>query len=251
MKTLIALASLLAIFSFPAIAQDNGGVQDLSQHLVKAQSPFEQAAHAIDAQYAARYRTSDDAIDYARAFNALGALAGFGCQMAIREGFIKPGLLPENKAFVVIGTKDGGKYFFGDVINGCLFEGPSGQITVWALVGAAAKRTGATNLPDLKDIAAYNAKVLGSPAFGVPRVPERYRSSELPIDIVRRDWPAIQKLLADGKVDPRTWGWTVALAAQYMILEAKDRFDPGMAATIVMEAASPMSKIDPATVGVR
>ena len=103
----------------------------------------------------------------------------------------------------------------------------------------------------MKDIAAYNAKVLGSPAFGLPRVPERYRSSELPIDIVRRDWPAMQKLLADGKVDPRTWGWTVALAAQYMILESKDRFDPGMAATIVMEAASPMSKIDPASVGIR
>jgi hypothetical protein len=101
--------------------------------------------------------------------------------MAIREGFVKPGLLPESKAFTVVGLKDGRKYFFGDVINACLFEGPQGRITVWALVDGAAQRSGAKTLPNMADIAGYDTKVLGSKDFGVPRVPEQYRSPELPM----------------------------------------------------------------------
>ena len=239
------------MFSYTSHANDQTMTHDMSQHAGNGPSALERAAHTIDDQFTVRYRDTRGAPDYARAFNALGALAGFGCQMAIREGFVKPGLLPESKAFVVLGTKDGRKYFFGDVINGCLFEGRQGQITVWALVGGAAQKSGAKTLPNMGEIAGYNAKVLGSDQFGVPRVPEQYRSPELPIDVVKQDWPAMQKLLVDDKVDPRLWGWTFALAAQYMIVKSKDDFDPGMAATIVMETALPMSKIDPASVGVQ
>ena len=55
----------------------------------------------------------------------------------------------------------------------------------------------------------------------------------------------MQELLVRYGVKPLFWGWTFAQAAQYLILRNKDAFDPAVAATIAMEAAISMSKIDP------
>ena len=38
------------------------------------------------------------------------------------------------------------------------------------------------------------------------------------------------------------------MAAQHVLMENKAVLDPGLAATIVMESATPMSKMDPAIV---
>jgi len=216
-------------------------------HGTNGPASFEKAAGAINDIYLARYTNANGDPDFPNVFNALGALAGFGCQMAIREAFIKPGIVPADHAFVVVTTKDGGKYFFGDFLNDPLLNEKKGSISVWSLVGAAAQSAGAKEVPDPLEIVAYNAKTVGTKDFGIPRVPEQYRSRELPIDILRSDWPPMQKLLEDYQVDPRVWGWTFALAAQNLILTNKDTFDPAAAAKIVMEAALPMSKIDPAT----
>ena len=53
------------------------------------------------------------------------------------------------------------------------------------------------------------------------------------------------ELLVRHGVNPLFWGWTFAQAAQSLILRDKDAFDPEIAATIAMEAAISMSKIDP------
>jgi hypothetical protein len=225
-------------------------VGDIGGHSTNGPASFEKAASAITDILVARYSDGNGATNFADVFNALGALAGFGCQMAVREAFIKPGIVTLDKAFVVVTTKDGGKYFFGDWLNTPLLSEENGQVSVWSLVGAASQAAGAKALPDVLEIVEYNAKTLGTKDFGIPRVPEQYRSRELPIDILKKDWPAMQKLLVDYQVDPRVWGWTFAQAAQNLILKNKDDFDPGAAAKIVMEAALPMSKIDPATLPV-
>ena len=56
--------------------------------------------------------------------------------------------------------------------------------------------------------------------------------------------PAVSEALGRHEHKPLFWGWTFALAAQYL-LRNKDAFDPAVAATIAMEAAISMSKIDP------
>jgi len=252
---LTMLILLLSTHSLLMTAQNNSADHKIAgssagSPLKKEPAPFEKAADAIGNLISVRYRNNHDGINSAAAFNALGALAGFGCQMAIREGFIKPGTMSEDKAFVIFRTTDGQRYFFGDFLNGCLFQ-EEGKISVWSLVAGAAQKAGAKQLPDVEEIVAYNAKTLGTRDFGVPRVPEQYRSSEMPIDVLKKDWPTMQKLLTDYQVRPIFWGWTVALAAQHLIEKNKEVFDPGMAAKITMEAALPMSKVDPATIGVR
>ena len=48
--------------------------------------------------------------------SALGAMAGFGCQIAVREA-VKAGQLNPESALVEVTTNDGGTYYFGDQIN--------------------------------------------------------------------------------------------------------------------------------------
>jgi hypothetical protein len=79
---------------------------------------------------------------------ALGALAGFSAQMAIREYFIKAGKITEEKACATVKTKDGSTYFFGDLLNEPLITTQKGQFSVWNFVGGAAQSLGAKELPD-------------------------------------------------------------------------------------------------------
>jgi len=48
---------------------------------------------------------------------ALGALAGYAAQQAIREALVKTGKLSLEQAFVVIETRSGDVFFFGDLLN--------------------------------------------------------------------------------------------------------------------------------------
>jgi hypothetical protein len=208
-------------------------------------APHERAAVAINEILVAKYRKSDGTHDYASIYSALGAFSGFGTQMAIRETLVNPGKMPEDKAFVVIKTKDGKSYFFGDLLNGGLYGTPSSKISVWSLIGAAAHIAGAKRLPDIGAMMSHAAKVLGTSDFGIPRVPEAVQPQETPYNVLRSDWKAMQELLVRYGVEPLFWGLTFAQAAQYLILRNKDAFDPAVAATIAMEAAISMSKIDP------
>lgn len=181
-------------------------------------------------------------------FNVLGALAGYGCQMAVREGIVKPGLLPEEKAFIVYTAPNGERYFFGNFINASLLGNEKIKTSVWSLIAEAAQQAGAKELPDIQELAAHTLKTVGTKDFGVPRVPPKYHSGLLPVDALKKNWLPMQKILVANQVDPKLWGWTFALAARKLILKNKDSFDPAMAAKILMEAAMPMSKIDPATI---
>jgi len=193
----------------------------------------------------AKYRRNDGTNDYASIYNALGAFSGFGVQMAIREALIKPGKMSEEKAFVVFGTTDGKNYYFGDLLNEGLYGSPNSKISVWSLIGGAAHTAGAKQLPDFREMASHNVKVLGTKAFGVPRIPEAFQPRETSYDVLRSSWKAMYELLVEYGVQPQFWGWTFALAAQYLMLRNSKSFDPAIAATIAMEAAISMSKVDP------
>jgi hypothetical protein len=219
-----------------------------AQGQMRMPSSSEMTAQVLRDRMRERYREPRGGVDSASAYNALGALAGFGCQMSIREGFIKPGVITADKAFVVAKGKDGKTYFFGDFLNAPLLGGGGAQISVWGMVGGAAQAAGAKSLPDVVDIVRSSAASVGTADFGVPRVPKEFHAREFPMDVLKSQWAEVQTLLSDNHVDPRFWGWTIALAAQYLIVEDKSGFDPAMAARIVMEAAVPMSKVDPASI---
>ncbi len=177
--------------------------------------------------------------------SVIGACAGFGCQMMVREA-VRRGKIPEKQAFVVIQTQDGGVFYFGDQLNQPLLEAP---MSVWAQVAGAVQSLGKIP-PDIHDIVRFVASSVGGDTFGSLRVAKDHQPSEEPIESLRRQWPNGQAWLRETGFDPMFTGWYFGTAAQKIILSAKDSLDPVVAAQIVMEAAVAMAKIDPKTIGV-
>lgn len=178
---------------------------------------------------------------------AIGALAGFAAQHGIWEAVVKPGKMAIQQAFVVVETRLGETYFFGDFLNNILATEKPQYLSVWRIISGAARAMGATELPDLVPIFKHSAETVGTAQFGLPNLPEGHTPAMLPRDALIRFWPQCLKLLKVG-ADPMTCAIDVATAAEQLMLAMKDQIDPAMAARIVMEAAIPMSKIDPLTV---
>lgn len=176
---------------------------------------------------------------------ALGALAGFAAQMGIREDFIKSGKISAEKAFNVVTTNDGGIYYFGDLLNEGLVATRQGGLSVWSLVGGAAQHLGAKTLPDLKDLFAHVSRTVGGAEFGVPRLPLEHMPQQPPFELLEKFWNPVRNLMATSVTSPSHWPLVLGYAAQLAVKRAKDLVDPGMAARVVMEAAVPMSKVDP------
>ena len=207
----------------------------------------DETATILEQKIMAHY-TTPQGVDIDSALSALGAAAGFGCQMAVREAFIKTGKVSEKDAFVVVEAIDGNTYYFGDFLNQPLLN--TNQVSVWTLVAGGAMQAGAktSDLPNVDEIAGRNARTLGTAAFGIPEVEAKHRPKELPIKLLQSHWAEIESTLRNRNVDPTFWGWVPAMAAQKLIIHSTEKIDPKTAVTLVMESAMPMSKIDPARV---
>ncbi len=188
---------------------------------------------------------------------ALGALAGYAAQQAIRETLVKTGKLTLDQAFAVIETRSGEVFFFGELLNAVIVakdsagnsngngaaNGGPGHASIWKIVSDGGRDAGAINLPDVTDIIKNCAATVGRDEFGIPRVADAHMPNILPREAVSRFWPAARRKLA-GK-DPMSWPLHLALAARSLIVSLKHTVRPDIAVQIVMEAAVPMSKIDP------
>ncbi len=177
---------------------------------------------------------------------ALGALAGYAAQQAIHEDVVKPGKLSLDEAFVLIETRAGGTFFFGDLLNAIIVAKDPSQLSIWKIVSDAGYEAGAINLPDVTDIIKHCAATVGGPDFGIPRVAAAHLPPIMPREAVNRFWPAARRRLAGAA--PMSWPLHFAMAAHKLIVEQKDAIRPDIAVRIVMESVVPMSKIDPLTV---
>jgi hypothetical protein len=179
------------------------------------------------------------------ALAALGALAGFSVQMALRETLVKPGKMPEDKVFVIVKTKIGESFYLSDLTNEGLFGAQPGVYSVYALVGGGAQKAGAKELPDNIEIRKYVAGTIGSDKFGIPRVPAEHKPHARPIELLGKFWNPVRNLLVLNVQAPLQWPLVLGLAAQKVIVMSKDSLDPAMAYRLVMETAVAMAMIDP------
>lgn len=185
--------------------------------------------------------TRDGAVHVETLLSALGSHAGFGCQMAVRA-MVSNGMIPARDAFVVVRTKDGGSYYFGDQLNQPLLEA---GMSVWNQVISAARQAGAKTLPSIDDVVDFVAASVGSDAFGSLRVAAAYQPFEKPVDSLKRLWPAAERKMTAMGYNAKFTGWYFAGAAQKVIVNSSHTLDPAIAAQIVLEAAVAMAKIDP------
>jgi hypothetical protein len=179
----------------------------------------------------------------------IGALAGFAAQMSIRKAMIAEQGLDPDSILVEVVTKNEEKYYFSDVLNWILFENMDAPpYSIWAYVSAAVPEDIRMVLPDIADIVSHAARTIGMRRFGVPRVPPSHAPRKLPRAALDEHWRSVQDELTASRRHPSEWPYDLAVAAQWQMLTSREGLPLHIAATIVMEAAIPMSKVDPNTV---
>lgn len=179
----------------------------------------------------------------------LGVLAstgGFACLAAAADELPTLAAGQDHQHALVVVTDDQGRrYFFGDLPNKYLLESP---VSLLGLALAAAREHGATLPPDavtsvMRRVAGHDIGKDG--VFGHPVLPEEHRLADLPINFVRHLWPKILEALALYEVPVAQRPAALGIALQIAIDEGKEVLAPAMAATIAIECAVPMAKIDP------
>jgi hypothetical protein len=157
---------------------------------------------------------------------ALGALAGFACQVSARTNAFAHGM-PERDRL----SEDLSLLLFGM------------EYSVWGLVAGAARHNGCTRLPEPAEMWAHVGKSIGTPAFGVPRIPEQHAPRDLPADYLRLLWPMMKPVITRFCSNPAHWPIMCALALQQAIELGQGKLDAGMAMQVALESALPMARI--------
>jgi hypothetical protein len=181
--------------------------------------------------------------------SVIGALAGFATQMSIRKGLIEPQNLDPDRVLIEVVAKNGEKFYFSDLLNWILFENTAPpRYSIWTFVSAAVPEEARAHLPDVTEIVSHAARSVGTRQFGLPRLPATHRPRLMPRAAIEQYWATVRdELVASGR-DPLEWPYDLAAAAQWQMLTNRGALPLPLAAAIVMEAAIPMSKIDPHTI---
>ena len=179
----------------------------------------------------------------------IGALAGFAAQISIRKSIIEPQKIDPDEILSEVVTKNGEKFYFSDMLNWIVFENlGTPPYSIWAYVMDVVPSASRHLLPDVSDIVSYAARTVGTARFGIPRLPPAHMPHTAPRAALEEHWRTIREEFETSKRQPEEWPYDLAYAAQWQMQTNRDRLALPLAAAIVMEAAIPMSKVDPRTV---
>jgi hypothetical protein len=193
------------------------------------------------AEYAAQSCTPDQIPSI---LNAIGASAGFAAQIAVWRELISPGLRDPGDFLILATTNSGSNYLFGDAINLFLFATLADRLSFLSL--AAGSLRNASELPDIGEIARHVATSIGSDQFGQPRLPSGIELLELPHAALTKTWKKAARILQNCRAGE--WPALLGAVAKNLIDANLQAFSPTTAVKILLEAAVPMSKLDPAMV---
>jgi hypothetical protein len=176
--------------------------------------------------------------------NAVGACAGFAAQVAVWRELVLPAKRNPGDFFAYLGRREDGLLFFGEAINQFLFATVADRVSFLSLAGIPLSDP--SELPDIMELTAHVARSVGSDAFGRPRVPPPVELAELPRLALSKTWSKASRIMAEHQCAE----WPALLgAAACKIIDANQRsLAPTIAVRIVLEAAVPMSKLNPETV---
>jgi hypothetical protein len=170
---------------------------------------------------------------------AVGALAGYSCQAAVRANNKAQGI-HELAGLSIATAQDGRTFLFGDPLNRYVAES---EMSVWSIAAGGAQACGCTNMLDVNEIFAHVANTVGAGDFGIPRLPEGHPVHEQPQSYVIRLWPDFYPLVQRLCPEPDHWPIAFGLAIQELLAQTKAVLEPCLALRVVMESAIPMSKV--------
>jgi hypothetical protein len=172
-------------------------------------------------------------------FACVGALAGYACQVAVRQAGALPGADAAKFTLTSVEASDGETYFEGDALDKALRDSP---LSVWSFVGRAVQKLDEP-LPDVEDIVRYVSKTVGTSVFGVPRVRREHRPRLPAIVYLRQVWPQVLPIAERFCRKPGQLPVLFGIALQRAIEHTESKLGPTLGASIAMECAVAMSKV--------
>jgi len=176
--------------------------------------------------------------------SALGACAGFSAQLAVWRELVLPIQRNPGDFLVYVTTKTGELFFMGEAVNLFLVVALPDRLSFFSLAAAAVSR--ASERPDVLELCGHAAGTFGKPEFGRPRLPAGVTLTESPLAALKRNWPKVETILAG--CGAAEWPALLGAATQNMIKANGSALAPRDALKIALEAAVPMSRVNPVTV---
>ncbi|MDC7784673.1 hypothetical protein PQJ75_00205 [Rhodoplanes sp. TEM] len=203
----------------------------------------------------------DDRIHAETCVAAIGAIAGFAAQRAMIARLTETGDRAGLSQIHRVVTKDGGTYFFSESLNQMLIamsDAEAGE-KLWPLAAGAAVAAGLDprHLPNLDAMFSHVAETIGGDLEGMPSVPREHFPFFPVRELLKAVWPMALICFSGrgpagsphlGEASIRFWPAIAAHAANALIRQVQPVLAPGVALTIVMEAAIYASKLDPTTI---
>ncbi|HEX7034427.1 MAG TPA: hypothetical protein VF210_01555 [Pseudomonadales bacterium] len=97
----------------------------------------------------------------------------------------------------------------------------------------------------MDQIVGKTAASMGSDHYGRMDLPEADQPARGSEALLWKYWNPTRNVLVLNRQNPEIWPFVFALAAQQLLMAGKDVMDPTLAARILLEAAVPMSRLDP------
>lgn len=144
--------------------------------------------------------------------------------------------------------ENGSRYLVGDPLNRRLTEGYGSP---WELLKEAARQEGHEDVPNRDEMLLDGIRRLGTPAFGVPRVPEAHIPQALDGEERQEFWWLIQPLCESCCSAPEEWPLLGGLIAARALRLVTSHLDPALAFQLAMDSAIDAAKIplEPAAEG--
>jgi len=173
----------------------------------------------------------------------LGSCGGFSCIVAALHQASAKRQSPQAAGLCAMRGLDKNVYYFGGPTNRFLAED---QLSLLSLALGMAKELGAVVSLEMIEKAVMHVVATGGTAdFGIPRLPVENSPADMPLNYVKHLWRKLQGPLDLYEVPVTQRPTAYGFAIQKALEMGKDKLDPLLAVKIVVECATPMSKICP------
>ncbi len=182
------------------------------------------------------------------AIGILGSLAGFSTSYAMITRLLEGALEAKSPEAVIARLKSGDHIIFGEFINRKLVDGEdiAGQnLSLMHVMYEKAEHLTKVEPLNIDNLFARVAKTIGTPEFGIPKIPDSCRLDETPETYVTNLFPRFLPGLEQYDLPVDHYHLAFGLSAQVVMQIGKDIVSPGMSAKLFMECAVPMSYLDP------
>ncbi len=160
----------------------------------------------------------DPEMNHVTVLTIVGALAGYAAQRAIWEGVVQTGGLSPTDVFEVRETETGEKFYFSSETDKLIGSLDPRYLSIWKII-TANTRTSTGEHPEVVEMFEHCRATIGTPEFGVPRLPDGRKANLLPREAVNRLWAKARQQLA--KTEPTLWPMNMAVAARSLIVSAQ------------------------------